>query len=114
MKKNILKVALVAAVVATAGYGVYENQRQDMMSEVILENVEALARYESGDNNTTWQVGDKTIVKTTSPGWTYDAELKVWLLNGKVTSTTPPSTETIKIKCCRLKGDLDSCVYEEC
>lgn len=49
MKHNFLKIALVAAVVATAGYGVYENQRQDMMSEVILANVEALARYETND-----------------------------------------------------------------
>ena len=51
MKHNFLKIALVAAVVATAGYGVYENQRQDMMSEVILENVESLANNEgsSGD-----------------------------------------------------------------
>lgn len=43
MKHNFLKIALVAAVVATAGYGVYENQRQDMMSEVMMENLEALA-----------------------------------------------------------------------
>lgn len=46
MKHNFFKIALVAAVVATAGYGVYENQRQDMMSEVMMENLEALARYE--------------------------------------------------------------------
>lgn len=46
MKHNFLKIALVAAVVATAGYGVYENQRQDMMSEVMMENVEALASAE--------------------------------------------------------------------
>lgn len=46
MKKNILKVALVAAVVATAGYGVYENQKQETMSDVMMENVEALASDE--------------------------------------------------------------------
>ncbi len=46
MKKNILKVALVAAVLATAGYGVYENQKQETMSNVMLANVEALADNE--------------------------------------------------------------------
>lgn len=43
MKKNIMKVALVAAVAAMAGYGVYANQTKEMMSDVMLENVEALA-----------------------------------------------------------------------
>ncbi len=46
MKKNILKVALVAAVVATVGYGVYENQKQETMPDVMLANVEALANPE--------------------------------------------------------------------
>lgn len=47
MKKNILKVALVATIVATAGYGVYENQKQETMSDVMLANVEALAEGEA-------------------------------------------------------------------
>ena len=46
MKKNIMKVALVAAVAAMAGYGVYANQTKEMMSDVMLENVEALATGE--------------------------------------------------------------------
>lgn len=46
MKKNILKVALVAAVVATASYGMYENQSKLNLSDVMLENVEALATDE--------------------------------------------------------------------
>ena len=47
MKKNLLKVALVAAVAAAmAGYGVYANQTKEMMSDVMLENVEALATGE--------------------------------------------------------------------
>ena len=46
MKKNIMKVALVAAVAAIAGYGVYANQTKEMMSDVMLENVEALASAE--------------------------------------------------------------------
>lgn len=58
MKHNFLKIALVAAVVATAGYGVYENQRQDMMSEVMMENLEALARYELPDVEITCNKND--------------------------------------------------------
>lgn len=46
MKHNFLKIALVAAVVAAAGYGVYENQKQETMSDVMMENVEALANPE--------------------------------------------------------------------
>ena len=46
MKKNFLKVALVTAVAAMAGYGVYANQTKEMMSDVMLENVEALADRE--------------------------------------------------------------------
>ena len=47
MKKNIMKVALVAAVAAIAGYGVYAHQTKEMMSDVMLENVEALATDEN-------------------------------------------------------------------
>ena len=46
MKHNFFKIALVAAVVVTVGYGVYENQRQETMSDVMIENVEALAYCE--------------------------------------------------------------------
>ena len=50
MNKNILKVVLSAAVVAVAGYGMYENQLKENLSDVMLENVEALANgeYEQG------------------------------------------------------------------
>lgn len=46
MNKNILKVALAAAIVAVAGYGMYENQLKENLSDVMLENVEALATDE--------------------------------------------------------------------
>ncbi len=41
------KVALVAAFAAVAGYGVYTNQTQKTMSDVMLANVEALATGEA-------------------------------------------------------------------
>lgn len=45
--KKIVKIAFVAAFAAVAGYGVYENQQADTMSDMMLANVEALASGES-------------------------------------------------------------------
>lgn len=52
MRKLATKVAIVAALSTVAGYGVYANQTKtkefsEEMSEVLLENVEALASGES-------------------------------------------------------------------
>lgn len=47
MKKLSLKVAVVVAFVAVAGYGVYSSQKSNTtMSELALANVEALASGE--------------------------------------------------------------------
>lgn len=48
MKKNILKVAFVAAFAMMAGYGVYTTQTETNLSDLALDNVEALA---SGEEN---------------------------------------------------------------
>lgn len=44
--RKIVKFAFVAAFAAIAGYGVYENQKADTMSDMMLANVEALASGE--------------------------------------------------------------------
>ena len=49
MKKNILKATLVAAFALIAGFNVYNAQKSDVMSDLALANVEALARYEDGE-----------------------------------------------------------------
>ncbi len=41
--KNFIKVAFVAAFAAIAGYGVYTNQKTDVMSDLTLANIAALA-----------------------------------------------------------------------
>ena len=47
MKKNIYKIAIVAVIAAITGIGVYQAQQANIeMSDVMLANVEALARYE--------------------------------------------------------------------
>lgn len=43
MKKNIMKVALVATFAFFAGYGVYTSQKSVDLSALALDNVEALA-----------------------------------------------------------------------
>lgn len=45
--KKMIKIAFVAAFVAIAGYGVYANLKVESMSDLMLANVEALARGES-------------------------------------------------------------------
>ena len=53
MKKNILKATLVAAFGLIAGFNVYNSQKSDVMSELALANVEALADdAESGEDFT--------------------------------------------------------------
>ena len=53
MKKNILKATVVAAFALIAGFNVYNSQKSDVMSELALANVEALANdVESGDDFT--------------------------------------------------------------
>ena len=47
MKKNILKATLVAAFALVAGFNVYNSQKSDVMSELALANVEALADDEN-------------------------------------------------------------------
>ena len=52
MKKNIIKVALVAVVGLIAGINVFNAQKAEVLSDVAMANVEALAQTET---NTTWR-----------------------------------------------------------
>lgn len=55
--KKFMKVAFVAIFAVTAGYGVYSSQKADVMSELALANVEALASGEGGNcENQCYQV----------------------------------------------------------
>ena len=49
MKKLKLKIAMAAVVADVAGYVTYQNQAKEVMSELVLANVEALANMEYGD-----------------------------------------------------------------
>ena len=43
MKRNIIRVALLAVFAFVAGYGVYTSQKETAMSDLAMANVEALA-----------------------------------------------------------------------
>ena len=51
MKKNILKATLVAAFALIAGMNVYNAQQSDVMSDLALANVEALASGEGSSSD---------------------------------------------------------------
>ena len=48
MKKNILKVAFVAAIALVSGVNVFNSQKTKSLSDVVLANVEALAMDSEG------------------------------------------------------------------
>lgn len=65
MRKKVLRMALMVAVVAVASYGVYANQtKAQTMSDIMLENVEALATGESTD---LYARVDKIVTEITDP-----------------------------------------------
>ena len=56
MKKNILKVTLVAAIALFAGYNVYSSQKTVEMSDLALANVEALAQDENSGSSCFYRI----------------------------------------------------------
>ena len=46
MKKNMFKVAIVAAIAMVCGINVFNAQKSEALSEVVLANVEALADFQ--------------------------------------------------------------------
>ncbi len=59
MKKNILKVTLVAAFALIAGYNVYISQKADGMSDLAIANIEALASNGEANPNISYGYGLK-------------------------------------------------------
>ena len=64
MKKNVMKIAFMAAFAVIAGYGVSNSQQTEVMSDLMAANVEAL---EGVDDN--WYcVGEKYTCLVDSQG----------------------------------------------
>lgn len=65
-----MKIAFVAAFVAVAGYGVYASQKSDVMSDLALANVEALAQSEgSGSSGCRYRMASRCGVVDSSMPW---------------------------------------------
>ncbi|AVM53688.1 hypothetical protein C3V43_11685 [Bacteroides heparinolyticus] len=50
MSKKIFAILIVAVVAVFAGYNAYQSQRAETVSDLLLANVEALARDEANSN----------------------------------------------------------------
>ena len=69
----MIKIAFVAAFAAIAGYGVYANQKSEVLSDLTLANVEALASEEGGGNHITCYSGSGSsfLCKCSTCTWGY-------------------------------------------
>lgn len=60
----------------------------------------------------------KTVKVTSEAGYSWDVGLNIWLFNGKKAQKPPTHSwevsEQIELTCCRKKGPLSSCSYEDC
>ena len=68
MKKNMMKVALVAVVGLIAGINVFNAQKSDVLSDVAMANVEALA-YNEGES-----IGDQQCYQVYTPADWFHAD----------------------------------------
>ena len=66
MKRNILKATIVVALALIAGINVYNAQKLDVMSDLALANVEALASWESDGDRYCPYSGYKCVIKYTN------------------------------------------------
>ena len=70
MKGKILKVTIVAAFALIAGFNVYNAQKSDVMSDLALANVEALAQSEgSGSSGCRYRMASRCGVDDSSMPW---------------------------------------------
>lgn len=69
MKKNFIKMMFAAIVVVASGVNIYNSQKENVLSDIVLANVDALADDEySGNNNC-----HKTVIAAPN-----DGSLAVW------------------------------------
>ena len=67
MGKELFAILMVAIVATFAGYNLYQSQRMETMSDLMLANVEALAddsEYVIGTIGTNWKTYRVTCTKT--------------------------------------------------
>ena len=80
MKKNILKITFAAALAVVAGVTAYQAQDKEMMSDLALANVEALAR----DENTGGDHGNEETFKKGYMASNESGTYTTWSCKGSV------------------------------
>ena len=58
MNKKVLQVAFVAAIALVSGINVFNAQKKEVLSDIVLANVEALARGEWNEQTCFWLDAD--------------------------------------------------------
>ena len=91
MKKNILKVAFVVAIAMVSGINVFNTQKSEVLSDIALANVEALADYEDSGteqikcySSLVYEKGASVVDCSTCQS-VEDKTDKFWSLSGKCT-----------------------------
>ena len=87
MKKKILKATIVASFALIAGMNVYNAQKSDVMSDLAMANVEALAQH--------WESGGS---------WRPGYEASSYMTYLPPTAGMPGGITTIP--CCRYSGNM--------
>ena len=89
MNKNFLKVAVVAVVAFVAGLNVYHSQTEVRLTDIQMENVEALAGGENGGNNARYAWSREI----SCPGW-FSGSYRVCQENGPGNECYEPGATT--------------------
>ena len=68
MKKHIIGIIAFAAITVVAGWGYIQNKQNVVLSDLALENVEALADNENSEANCTSSLNDWCSFVVSTPG----------------------------------------------
>ena len=71
MKKNLIKMMLAAVVVVASGVNIYNSQKENGMSDVVLANVDALAEIEINSDICRYSPGHECVELITTPSGSY-------------------------------------------
>jgi hypothetical protein len=121
MEKHILYSVIVLVIAALAAWNVNFKSQSKNLAVISLSNIEILVAFGEEDDTKkgTKAKCEETVetYTTTSSGWTWNAGANVWLFNGSVTNTTPPSYEKRTVKStwdgCKSSGNTP-CSDAEC
>ena len=75
MKKNLIKMMLAAVVVVASGVNIYNSQKENGMSDVVLANVDALAEIEINSEICRYALGMECYELITTPS---GSNYQVW------------------------------------